>query len=171
MSNVPPKPLPLQHTHTQKDINIGPFTLMIQGLFFFSWLVSSSSTAKMYLRDSILNLMSCHTEIEATDQTLILSWYSDTGQTSPGSEPILLGVWQVSHQHAKFLVSGLIELGFKSQTSCTEDPHCLFVGCLLNVPATYECISGTDLLRQFYVLPHWDRSSRSNFPSHPVTVY
>ena len=30
----------------------------------------------------------------------------------------------------------------------------LFVCCLLNVPATCECISGTDLLRQFYVLPH-----------------
>ena len=31
---------------------------------------------------------------------------------------------------------------------------CLFVGWLLNVPATCECISGTDLLRQFYVLSH-----------------
>ena len=31
---------------------------------------------------------------------------------------------------------------------------CLFVGWLFNVPATCECISGTDLLRQFYVLPH-----------------
>ena len=29
-----------------------------------------------------------------------------------------------------------------------------FVGCLLNVPAACKCISGTDLLRQFYVLPH-----------------
>ena len=28
------------------------------------------------------------------------------------------------------------------------------VGWLLNVPATCECTSGTDLLRQFYVLPH-----------------
>ena len=28
------------------------------------------------------------------------------------------------------------------------------VGWLLNVPATCECISGTDLRRQFYVLPH-----------------
>ena len=29
------------------------------------------------------------------------------------------------------------------------------VACwLLNVPATCECISGTDLHRQFYVLPH-----------------
>ena len=44
--------------------------------------------------------------------------------------------------------------------------------CLLvNVLATCECISGTDLIRQFYVLPHWDRSCRPNFPSHPVTVY
>ena len=30
----------------------------------------------------------------------------------------------------------------------------LFVGWLVNVPATCECTSGTDLLRQFYVLPH-----------------
>ena len=30
----------------------------------------------------------------------------------------------------------------------------LLVGWLLNVPATCECISGTDLHRQFYVLPH-----------------
>ena len=72
-----------------------------------------------------------------------------------------------------------------STTSCQRQPGqtppcritgaglglCLFVCWLLNVPATCECISGTDLLRQFYVLPHWDRSCRSNFPSHPVTVY
>ena len=30
----------------------------------------------------------------------------------------------------------------------------LFVGWLLNVPETCQCISGTDPLRQFYVLPH-----------------
>ena len=34
------------------------------------------------------------------------------------------------------------------------DGHCLLVCWLLNVPATCECISGTDLHRQFYVLPH-----------------
>ena len=45
------------------------------------------------------------------------------------------------------------------------------VGWLLNVPPTCQCISGTDLLRQFYVLPHSDSNCRSNFPSHPVTVY
>ena len=35
-----------------------------------------------------------------------------------------------------------------------HDRVCLLVAWLLNVPATCECISGTDLLRQFYVLPH-----------------
>ena len=29
-----------------------------------------------------------------------------------------------------------------------------FVGWLLNIPTTGQCISGTDLHRQFYVLPH-----------------
>ena len=42
---------------------------------------------------------------------------------------------------------------------------------MLYVPATCLCISGTDLLRQAYALPHWDRSCRPNFPSHPVTIY
>ena len=35
-----------------------------------------------------------------------------------------------------------------------RDRQSLFVCWLLNVPATCECASGTDLLRQFYVLPH-----------------
>ena len=47
----------------------------------------------------------------------------------------------------------------------------MFVCRLLNVPASSKCIARTDLLKQFYVLPHWDRSYRSNSPSHPVTVY
>ena len=48
---------------------------------------------------------------------------------------------------------------------CTVVDWPWVVGRLLNVPATCEWISGTDLL------PHWDRSCRPNFPSHPVTVY
>ena len=35
-----------------------------------------------------------------------------------------------------------------------EEKMMMVVGWLLNVPATCECISGMDLLRQFYVLPH-----------------
>ena len=34
------------------------------------------------------------------------------------------------------------------------DEEDCFVGWLLNVPAACECIPGTDLLRQFYVLPY-----------------
>ena len=30
----------------------------------------------------------------------------------------------------------------------------VMVGLLLNVPATCQCISGTDLLKQLHVLPH-----------------
>ena len=60
--------------------------------------------------------------------------------------------------------------GWNASLLCCK--YLMFVVCwLLSVPATCECISGTDLLRQLYVLPHWDRSCRSNFPSHPVTVY
>ena len=62
------------------------------------------------------------------------------------------------------------------QTTCYREGNSvaftLSVVCWwLNIPATCKCISGTDPLRQLYVLPHWDRSCRTNFPSHPVTVY
>ena len=45
---------------------------------------------------------------------------------------------------------------FRRNLSTNGRPALLLVvvGWLLNVPATCECISGTDLLRQFYVLPH-----------------
>ena len=36
----------------------------------------------------------------------------------------------------------------------TDQKTGIVVCCLLNVPATCECISGTDLLIQVYVLPH-----------------
>ena len=42
----------------------------------------------------------------------------------------------------------------KHKKNQKEERDCLFVCWLLNVPATCECISGTDLHRQFYVLPH-----------------
>ena len=46
-----------------------------------------------------------------------------------------------------------------------------FTSWLLNVEATCLCVSETDLLGEFYVLPHRNRSCRSNFLYHPVTVY
>ena len=44
---------------------------------------------------------------------------------------------------------------------CNHDS--LFVCWLLNVPAT-----GTDLLRQSHVLPHWDNIQLSTSPSHSI---
>ena len=47
-------------------------------------------------------LFSCHTEMEAADQTLYLtqSQYTDTGPTSPSADPITPGAWQGSHWSA-----------------------------------------------------------------------
>ena len=49
------------------------------------------------------NLTCCHTEIEVADQTLHLaqSQYTDTGPTSPSSDP-MPGAWQGSHWSADF---------------------------------------------------------------------
>ena len=50
------------------------------------------------------NFTSCHTEIEAADQTFHLtqSQYTDTGPTSPSADPITPGAWQGSHWSANF---------------------------------------------------------------------
>ena len=58
-----------------------------------------------------------------------------------------------------------------TQTHTHAHTACLFACWLLNVPVICMCVSVTDLLRQFYVLPCWDRSCRANFLPHPVTVY
>ena len=45
-----------------------------------------------------------HTEIEVADQTFHLtqSQYTDTGPTSPSTDPIKPGTWQGSHWAANF---------------------------------------------------------------------
>ena len=47
-----------------------------------------------------------------------------------------------------------IKTNIKKNIKKNIKANIMLVGCLLNVPATCECISGTDLHRQFYVLPH-----------------
>ena len=46
----------------------------------------------------------CHTEIEVADQTFYLtqSQYTDTGMTSPSTDPITPGTWQGRHWSANF---------------------------------------------------------------------
>ena len=50
----------------------------------------------------------CHTEIEAADQTFYLtqSQYTDTGPTSPSTDPITPVAWKGSHWSANFGVTG-----------------------------------------------------------------
>ena len=50
------------------------------------------------------NLTSCHTEIEVADQTFYLtqSLYTDTGPTSPSTDPRTPGARQGSHSSAHF---------------------------------------------------------------------
>ena len=50
--------------------------------------------------------MCCHTEKEVADQTF-KSQYTDTGPTSPSTDPITSGAWQGSHWRANFEVTGM----------------------------------------------------------------
>ena len=51
------------------------------------------------------NCICCHTEIEVADQTFHVTQlqYTDTGPTSPRTDPITPGAWQGSHWSASFL--------------------------------------------------------------------
>ena len=51
----------------------------------------------------------CHTEIEIADPTFHLtnSQYTDTGPTSPSTDPITPGAWQGSHRSANFYITGM----------------------------------------------------------------
>ena len=55
------------------------------------------------------NFSCCHTEVEVADQTLHLtqSQYTDTGPTSPSTDPTTPGAWQASHWSANFEVTGM----------------------------------------------------------------
>ena len=55
------------------------------------------------------NFTCCHTEIEVADQTFHLtqSQYTDTGPTSPSTDPITPDAWQGSHWSANFEVTGM----------------------------------------------------------------
>ena len=125
--------------------------------------------------------MRCYTDTDVADQAfcLTLSHYADIRPTSPITDPITPDALQGTR------VTGMIPTvkGGKDQHCCSGEGHLtnmpqwqspkrgLFVGWLLNLPATCMCISRIDLHRQFYVLPHWDTSTRSNFLPHPVTVH
>ena len=78
------------------------------------------------------NLTCCHTEIEVTDPNFHLtqSQYTDTGPTSPSTDPITPGAWQGSHWNANFQVTGmtrprkiLAQVGFEPGIFRFRDGH------------------------------------------------
>ena len=59
------------------------------------------------------NCTCCHTETEVADQTFHLtrSQYTDTGPTSPSTDPITPGAWRGSHWSANSEVTGVTRPG------------------------------------------------------------
>ena len=74
------------------------------GLLFVSCLTSQLHASVSQGRICSDNFTCCHTEVEAADQAVYLtqSQYTDTGPTSPSTDPITPGVWQGSHWSANF---------------------------------------------------------------------
>ena len=69
------------------------------------------------------NFKCCHTEIEAADPTFYLtqSQYTDTGLTSPSTDPRTPGAWHGSHWSANFEVTGMARPG-KSRRKRDSNP-------------------------------------------------
>ena len=82
-------------------------------LFFDRWLVGCL-TSQQHARVSQGRICSdnftcCHTDIPVADQTfhLIQSRNTETGPTSPSTDPVTPGAWQGSHWSANFQVTGM----------------------------------------------------------------
>ena len=71
---------------------------------FVGCLTSQQHTSVSQGRICTDNFMCCHTEIELANQTFYLtqSQYTDTGPTSPSTDPIMPGGRQGSHWSANF---------------------------------------------------------------------
>ena len=133
---------------------------------FVGWLIACLTSLQ---HGRVSNNCTCsHTETEVADQTFYLArpQFTDTRPTSPSADPVKPGVRQCSHWVRVPMFKSLVCLDLEKsprrkresnpESSALEagalTPVC-FVCWLLIVPATCQCISGTDLLRQFDVLP------------------
>ena len=70
------------------------------------------------------NFTCCYTEIEVADQTFHLTQqqYTDTGPTSPSTDPITPGAWQGRHCSANFQVTGMTRPLKKSRCKRDSNP-------------------------------------------------
>ena len=86
-------------TVVTRGSNTGPWMFVC---LFIGCLTSQQHASVSQERICSDNFTCCHTEIEVADQTVYLlqSQYTDTGTTSPSSDPISQGAWQGSHWSA-----------------------------------------------------------------------
>ena len=66
----------------------------------------------------------CHTEIEVADQTFrpTQSQFTDTGPTSPSTDPITPGAWHDSHRSANFEVTCMTRPRKKARREQDSNP-------------------------------------------------
>ena len=96
------------------------------------------------------NFTCCHTEIEAADQIvhLIQSQYTDTGLTSPSTDPITPGAWQGSHWSANFQVTGMTQPQKNSRRKRDSNPGpCALVADTLTTRPARQSVR-SDWVRQ-----------------------
>ena len=109
-----PAPDVLQGSHTK--CRVSALHVALQEFFacshlclFVGFLTSQQHASVSQGRICSDNLTCCHTEIGVANPTFHLtqSQYSDTGSTSPSTDPITPGAWQGSHWSANFSVTGM----------------------------------------------------------------
>ena len=117
-----PLPLPARALSTMRSLNDTDTPVLItcqvgdwsMNVVLFVCLLICCLTSKQHASVSQGRICSdnctcCHTEIEVADQTLYLtqSQYTDTGPTSPSTDPRAPGTWQGSHWSDNFWVAGM----------------------------------------------------------------
>ena len=102
-------PLPIQSNFEQDFIVVLVRYLPIHNCLLVGCLTSQQQASVFQGRICSDNFTCYHTEIEVADPTFYLtqSQYTDTGPTSPSSDPITPGAWQGSHWSANCLVTGM----------------------------------------------------------------
>ena len=95
---------PLRWWSWQKDMLKAESNWGKEVCLFVGCLTSQQHASVAQGRICLDNFTWCHTEIEVADKTfhLIQSQYTDTGPTSPSTDPRMPGAWQGSHRSANF---------------------------------------------------------------------
>ena len=95
---------PSPQAYTQRK-----FSMHVKDCLLVGCLTSQQHASASQGRICSDNFTCCHTQIEVADQTFHLtqSQYTDTGPTSPSTDPITLCAWHGSHWSANFEVTGM----------------------------------------------------------------